>query len=398
MSLGSQPPVQSRRNLATDPAIARQRRPRSGYRRRYKPVYGGSRIRQRAAYIPRVDPVKQELAIKVPDCTIDYLDALCNPFETPAGVCLPADIFPMPSQKVKAFSRGTFTLGTSGVGFIIMSPSTASDTSALAFSTATTVMTTGTTIAAATNKGYSTFAKLPYTYADVVTNSEVQCRLVGAGVRVRYVGTENGRNGSCIAYEDADHSSIEEYTWLTMLQENSVKGSRPSGDGSWDASVSYTGPVRPSDLSFVNDDTPAGTTNASVMGIMVSGVAGDQYAFEAVVHVEYIGSKVPGKTKTHADAQTYAQALATVKEAAAVSTVVPQDRSSVFESFFKRVGESLPQLIPAGVSLVKGLVTKNPADFAIAGGHIGSLVMGSNEQSQAYRPALTDRQRYIMAP
>ena len=55
--------------------------------------------------------------LKIADCTAHYIKTLMNPFDSPAGACLPADMFPLPSQKIKTFIRGQCILGTTGYGF-----------------------------------------------------------------------------------------------------------------------------------------------------------------------------------------------------------------------------------------------------------------------------------------
>jgi hypothetical protein len=48
---------------------------------------------------------KQELAYRVPECVHHFIHAMADPFEAPAGACLPCDLFPLPSAKYKVFAR-----------------------------------------------------------------------------------------------------------------------------------------------------------------------------------------------------------------------------------------------------------------------------------------------------
>lgn len=373
----------SAQRMATDPSVNRYG-DRPAYRKKYyKRAPGANRAAQKAVYkrAPRVN-ARQELAIPVPECTLDYLKALSNPFDTPAGVCLPADVFPLPSQKVKVFSRGTFSVGTTGYGFIALGPTSVSNTAGISFSTSTSVMTSSTLLSAVTAVGTATFSKLPYTFADVETNNLAQARIVACGIRIRYNGTENNRNGTTVAFEEQDHTSILGYSYLTLLQENTAFEMRPQGDGRWDNAVCWSGPCQPRELEFVNDDYPFGPTGANypIMGILVAGTAGDTYSFEVVEHLEFIGAKVPGKTKSHADPITYSKAIAAAKDVAAVAPLAPQHEATIWDRFVAGVKENIPQIISGGAQLVGGIVARSPNLIASGGGQLLMSAMSQGNQ------------------
>lgn len=382
----------SRKNLATNPAINTygKKTSKKGYKKTYRKAYRRPALASTRQRMPRLS-AKQELAIPIPDCTRHYLNALCNPWDTPAGVCLPADVFPLPSQKVKVIARGAFALGTGGYGYIALGPSAGSDTNGISFSTAATVMTATTVISSATNPSTAAFTKIPYTAADVETNNLAQCRIVAAGIRIRYNGTEDARQGTMVAYEEQDHTSVSGYSFSTLQNEVNSHISRPRGDGNWDSSVCWSGPTQPRELEFLNDDYPFGPVGANfpIMCIIVQGAPSGAYSYEVVQHLEYIGSKVPGKTASHTDPTTYAKALVASKEIAAVKPLQPSDSPSLWSRFVNGVKEALPTLIGAG-QMVAGVVARNPA--LIASG--ASSMVGSSTQS---RVGYTQRQLSIMA-
>jgi hypothetical protein len=205
------------RNLATNPAINTYGKK---YRKTYKKAPAANRRNVKALQkrVPYATP-RGELAVPIPECTRHYLNAICDPWDTPAGVCLPADMFPLPSQKVKVVSRGNFQLGTSGYGFIGLGPCSTSDTPGISYSTSTSVMTPTTLLSAVTNKGTTGFSKLPYTFADVETNNLAQARIVACGIRIRYNGTEDARQGTMVAFEEQDHSALNVYSFSTLQNE-----------------------------------------------------------------------------------------------------------------------------------------------------------------------------------
>jgi len=199
-----------------------------------------------------------KIALKVSDCSMRYMAALCNPFLAEPGACVPCDLFPLPSQKIRAFTRGSFQLSTShGVGFILAAPCSANNTAALAFTTAGSIFDTGTLVnSTITNNQTQLLAGLPYTTAQV--SALVQARVVSMGLRIRYAGTEASRSGTIVAYEDQDHQGLGSpggaSTNYNSIQLNtSAMVSRPSGDGAWDACVCSSGPCTPLELEFSNN-------------------------------------------------------------------------------------------------------------------------------------------------
>lgn len=343
--------------------------------------------------------------MKVSDCAMRYMATLCNPFEAEPGACVPCDLFPLPSQKIRGFTRGTFNLGTTGFGFIQVNPVACNDQPVALFSTSTTVMTGVTAINAATNTASALIAGLPYTNAQTSSAQGVQTRVVACGVRVRYAGTEAGRGGTCCAYEEQDHATLTAATFLTTQQQPCAVISRPAGDGSWDATVCSSGPVSPGELEFQSSSYPNSSTqflSAGYMTIMIAGAAGDSYNFEVFEHIEHIGQAVAAKTPSHADTDQYGKIIQSVKEISAVQPITPGSGPGLFERFSKKVAEALPQLINAGVGALRAY-EGDPGGYAQLLGGAAQMIMGppssvaATGSTQRYPPRLTDRQRAIMA-
>lgn len=292
--------------------------------------------------------------LKVAECTAHYLKAVMDPFDTPAGACLPADLFPLPSQKVKAFCRGTCVLGTTGYGYVNAAPSPCNDATAASFTTATSVMASNTAISAVTNIGTVQYAQLPWTTADVVTNNLVQARLVALGLRVRYAGTEANRNGILNFYEDADHASLQSFTYDSTRQRVNTYSTRPPGDGSW-STVVASGPVAPLELEYQNSAYLTPTGNAATLICFIKGVAGDVYEFEVFEHIEAIGVNTIGRSPSHADPQGYPIAQQVAKQEAGVKSLAVEDTPSVIHKFIQGVIRAAPFVIEQGSNIMKAL-------------------------------------------
>jgi len=375
----------------------------------YVPKKDMKRVRKRNAYAARktykTNPrytrsgvqklAPPKLALKVSDCSMRYMAALCNPFQAEPGACVPCDLFPLPSQKIRAFTRGSFALGTGGVGFILAAPCSANNAPALAFTQAPSVFGTGTPVDAAIVGNQTQFlAGLPYTIAQVGTT--VQSRVVSMGLRIRYSGAEGTRSGTIIAYEDQDHQGLGSpggtSTNYNSIQLNtSAMASRPSGDGSWDATVCSSGPCTPVELEFTNPGAyPHSITQtinaAGYLLIMVNGVAGQTYDFECFEHIEYIGTNVAAKTPSNADTDQYGKIIQASKEIANVKPLTPSSGPGLFERFSKKVAESLPQLIEFGVGAARAL-EGDPGGYAqLLGGAVSMITSsGSNQRTDNRR-------------
>jgi len=327
------------------------------------------------------------------------------------GACVPCDLFPLPSQKIRAFTRGSFALGTTGCGFIMAAPTSANNAPCLAFTQAASVFSTNDGVTSAVPGGATQFlAGLPYTIAQVSPTGGVQARVVSLGLRIRYAGAEGTRSGTIVAYEDQDHNGLgigSITTNYNSIQLNSsAMVSRPSGDGSWDAVVCSSGPCTPVELEFASPGAypHAGSQTlnaASYLLIMVNGGIGDRYDFECFEHIEYIGTNVAAKTPSHADTDQYGKIIQSTKEIANVRPLSPSQGPGLFERFSQKVAESLPKLISMGIGAARAYEGDGGGYAQLLGG-AASMIMGDNTQTPRKRiaaaPRLTERQRAIMAP
>jgi len=113
-----------------------------------------------------------------------------DPFDTPAGVCIPCDLFPLPSQKVKTTFRGVGNLGTTGYGWVAVNPTLANDVASIQVTSTASVGGSSTVLSAYTNIGTGMFTMLPYAAADF-SGGSVQGRIVAVGIRVSVIAVPN---------------------------------------------------------------------------------------------------------------------------------------------------------------------------------------------------------------
>jgi len=236
-------------------------------------------------------------------CVRDYASALVDPFDGPLA-CVPSSFPPIPSFKVRVWNRGFATVGTAGVGFVTVKPSSVvtSDGLAIAFS--------GSTYAS---------AGLPTTFAEtgvtnVATNAPfavasfgettlgTQYRLVSCGVRVWYQDTELNLGGEMLGIRQPDNQTV---AGLTYTQVQGFTGTRRVRVASDRAPLDVTWvPVKPSELEY------NGTfTNLPSMAVLFSATNGVKFGYEVYAIVEYIGYSVPNKTPSHADPAGFAAVL-----------------------------------------------------------------------------------------
>jgi len=153
--------------------------------------------------------------------------------------------------------------------------------------------------------------------------------------------------------------------------------------------------------------TSVGNVQDGPLVIIISGVAGDSYNFEAFEHIEYIGQTVAAKTPSYADTDQYGKIVQSSKEISAVQPLTPAAGPGLMERFAKKVSESLPKLIGAGMGALRAY-EGDVGGYAQLLGNASSMIFGDGPQpvprltaapssGQTYPRRMTDRQRSIMA-
>lgn len=231
-------------------------------------------------------------------CAADYARCLANPFSGPLA-CIP-DFPVLHSSKQRVWIKGSFSTGTSGIGYVIMTPEGGciNDAPALWYSSAAYIPTTVdiadvNTVAATTNSQYPT--------AGIGnTRATSQYRVVGAGIRIRYMGTELNRGGFKIGVIDPTHDTLNASSVVSMRAEPT---SVEFAVGREWSQVLYR-PVFSDELQFASV-----VTNVPYMGFMVQAASAAtplQYEFEYAAVYEYQGRNIRGMTPSHSDPTGFA--------------------------------------------------------------------------------------------
>lgn len=302
--------------------------------------------------------------------------ATVNPWDSLAmGACVPSSPA-RPTYKVRAILRGTFQVGTS-LGFVAVSPVLCND-KLVCYSTlqsyAGTAVTCSATAGAVGTIG-SNMSSLPFTMAQLTSNtsaeSAAQGRIVSVGVSARYVDTELNRGGRVICYTDPDHGSINNLTigdlgarpeaifsspdqtrpkcWISAYGQTAVEQSFPMEDPTYNATQYQIQQGYPlcqnQSVTLTGGDLGYG---APIMCIVATGVTGNTYEFEIVIHAEYVGPATSSMlTPNSADPD----GLALVQTALGRAPTARQSSGMSFQKAFK--AELIKASKEAGMAALK---------------------------------------------
>jgi hypothetical protein len=196
-------------------------------------------------------------------CSVEYYRSLNDPWQGPSA-CLP--VWPSrPSQRVRAFARGTIDTNPAGYGFIYVNPWTmvttstgAANSNALSIlANSPSVNTTTWDVATGTNAAYPTgTVGLPHASFTQPTTStgNFQYRLVSAGIRLRYVGELLSRGGRYVTYRVPGDGNIPYAAVASGVMD--MKGLASNREADWGAiegdwfNVLYS-PQERSSLDFI---------------------------------------------------------------------------------------------------------------------------------------------------
>lgn len=267
-------------------------------------------------------------SVKMSACAAKLAAAIADPFSEEArGACFP--LYPAPdSQKISAFSRVEGSIGTQGVGFISISPSTANNlpsyyvtgsTFALARNT---ILTADSTYATGVTPGYHNG---PYTAEQLVRSSgdpesTLGGRIVAVGARLVYTGTTLNQSGIITCLQHPTHgtltgatvaqvqgfaqaeigpftrkpctlilapAAVHEAAYPTGFEATNSRLCYPFGADN-NFHQTYEGATTWQNLITV--DTVTVGAAAPIATIMVTGIAGSTFHVDIIYHLEYTGS------------------------------------------------------------------------------------------------------------
>jgi len=311
-------------------------------------------------------------------CTRKYAASLIDPSgDASRGACVPFG-FPMPSQKARAWVRGTFSTGTTGTGFIAFTPTIANDQTAVAYTQTTSVGNANNALSAFTNLDSVSQGKLPYSTAQLAASNSVEGRFVSGGLKIRYIGPQDTCGGFSLALEDPDHVSLFNQAGNELLQFEAANMKQITTSGDWHL-INWSGPVKQAESEYVT--TPIystsypmviyidGTFQSNAGGQAVSGPA--TFEYEAWTNVEYVGRDTTGKTDNEADPQGASTAVAVIKSVQGTSGVTVGDAKSksviaakMYETEQKIIGIG-PDDRPIFVTSHKPVPVKTVSGYAV---------------------------------
>lgn len=240
-------------------------------------------------------------------CSAEYAASLANPFDGPEGACIP-DYPALMTGRDTVFAKGTFqTSNLTGWGWVIADPKFASANDANSVITNAPAA-PGLIIDDTVPANIVTFqSNSPYTVAQLTPPSGpgsalLQRRVVSAGLRIRYTGSELNRGGRAVGLHDPAHQSLEGRgeAGILLFRES----------GQFEVTRRWTNllyrPVDGEDLDFSDGFTGGGpnTYDRFYMGFVIQ--APDpaipmQFYFEFWVHLETQGRIVVNKIPSHVD-------------------------------------------------------------------------------------------------
>lgn len=312
------------------------------------------------------------LRINFSPCAQHYLKALTNPFALHHPACVP-DLHAVPSKKIRVLTRGNFSTGTQGWGYIVANPwGNSNDTSIIGHTLATysgaQIIQSPATVPAGTAAQLAT--KMPYAGSSFQINGSdpgVQARTVGFGLRIRYIGPVLAEGGQVISLRHPDNETlvgktteqVKNYATTSTFRVNRkwvYVYYRPTRPGEYEYSRDFNMAVGISEVAWSLGAVITGTTTAT-------GVAGPApFEFEFIQHVEFLG-QIDNITRSHSD----------VNAMSSIRNALPQQSSWQHKS---------KHFIETAKSIGKDVIQNAPA--ALGGAIAAKALMGTEEALPAH--------------
>ena len=145
-------------------------------------------------------------------CAKHYLNALTIPFQNKGVACVP-DFHAIPSKKIRVKTRGFFSTGLDGNGYIVAAAwCTSNVCPTIISSTATLASSTGVLLRGSVNTATFTINKIPYSNTQFEANGSnpgVQARRVSQCLRIRYLGPKLSQSGQIVGLRHPDNETLE---------------------------------------------------------------------------------------------------------------------------------------------------------------------------------------------
>jgi len=268
-------------------------------------------------------------------CGLEFILAQFNPWHPSLiGPCMP-DLITTPSRKIKYMVKGSFSIGSSNVGFVSFNPYLPFGSEAFSgppanpnfaapvWKTQSSYASSAIALQDAVSSSGIVPSGLTHAYldsefiADDNTNSNVRkniydWRVVAAGIKMKYSGAPLNRQGTYVLYENQNNDA--------QLTDNPV--TTESDLLQMDTGVTQLAiderehfvvwhPRNKWDFDYISESTFDLETNsftvsevARYVPLLIAAFGGEPGAtvtFDIVVHYEFVGSGIPSKTKSESD-------------------------------------------------------------------------------------------------
>lgn len=308
--------------------------------------------------------IRREL--KLGECCTKYAMALVDPWCLADSVGIPAEVS-LPSYKCTIRCRGITTVGSDGCGYVVANPfSPINDGGTISPIFAPVHITTSaysgidykfsTTSYALANGVAPQWCDSPFSLPQFQVNTTnpgaaLKARVVGAGIKIRYVGSEFQRAGRVIAYRSPMNLPIiaAAVTGTPVVTQSELLRNKETSTVPVDRQThcAIYRPAVPTDLSYGEADDmniPLGNyprrmvDGPSLLMFITGSTAGQTFEYDYVAHYELIGTNLPGFTITSPDPVGMA-AIGAANSVAQPTTNVEENT----KSFMSRINHHLSQ-------------------------------------------------------
>lgn len=233
-------------------------------------------------------------------CLVDYTASILDPFNGPEA-CVPVWPSP-PSMKIRARSRGTLVVGTTGTGMITTSLQPGNDASGTGAQichsdntfNVNSIQTSGTGVVQINTNG--PFSDGQFGQQD----TDLSFRPISLGLRVRYTGTEENRGGSMAAAYSPHHEDLDNAAVGTLLSFDN--GQQFPVTREWVTLVWM--PIRHTEVEYFRDQFGTVAEN-HILGMLITGALNDTYDFEVAYNYEVIGRDARAKTVSVSNSKAF---------------------------------------------------------------------------------------------
>lgn len=269
---------------------------------------------------------------------------------------MPVNMMNPASQKQKYFLTGTFVTGTgagAGWGCVSLAPSLLANNNGAANRAIVCTTSSSTETTVPINSGVAgqvgfNFAT-PYASTSLAAGA-LEYRVVAAGLRAVNVTAQMYKEGTFFGLCEPNHAGLSGFTGTTfMTYEEGALGSAEKND--W-FTVIYNGPVEPADFEYSPTQQSAVTGRNMAIIIQASNVAQPQtIRWEAVVHVEWVGSLANGKSPTYADPQAVGVVSTSLRIAQATSDSKHHSTPGFFSALSGAIQKGISMISPLGKAI-----------------------------------------------